>query len=177
MRSSRKQRGGTQENQAYRHSPGNDVLPLPDDSVIATDFATAVWQEDGRDHLHSPVPIVSGRCHVHALAVYVLANSISCSENELRLQTSIMLPDHHKTIALQHLSTTTMNGDQKMVRDTGFEPVTPSVSGRCSTTELTAQFRGFPPGGEARGKPTHCATPFFIRVTQKKSSSHREIAA
>ena len=25
-----------------------------------------------------------------------------------------------------------------MVRDTGFEPVTPSVSGRCSTTELTA---------------------------------------
>jgi hypothetical protein len=26
-----------------------------------------------------------------------------------------------------------------MVRDTGFEPVTPSVSGRCSTTELTAQ--------------------------------------
>ena len=27
-----------------------------------------------------------------------------------------------------------------MVRDTGFEPVTPSVSGRCSTTELTARF-------------------------------------
>lgn len=26
-----------------------------------------------------------------------------------------------------------------MVRDTGFEPVTPSVSGRCSTTELTAR--------------------------------------
>jgi hypothetical protein len=25
-----------------------------------------------------------------------------------------------------------------MVRDTGFEPVTPSVSGKCSTTELTA---------------------------------------
>ena len=25
------------------------------------------------------------------------------------------------------------------MRDTGFEPVTPSVSGRCSTTELTAQ--------------------------------------
>ena len=29
-------------------------------------------------------------------------------------------------------------GDFSMVRDTGFEPVTPSVSGRCSTTELTA---------------------------------------
>ncbi len=27
---------------------------------------------------------------------------------------------------------------EEMVRDTGFEPVTPSVSGRCSTTELTA---------------------------------------
>ncbi len=27
-----------------------------------------------------------------------------------------------------------------MVRDTGFEPVTPSVSGRCSTTELTALY-------------------------------------
>ena len=26
-----------------------------------------------------------------------------------------------------------------MVRDTGFEPVTPSVSRKCSTTELTAQ--------------------------------------
>ena len=26
----------------------------------------------------------------------------------------------------------------KMVRDTGFEPVTPSVSRKCSTTELTA---------------------------------------
>ena len=33
-------------------------------------------------------------------------------------------------------------GDFWMVRDTGFEPVTPSVSGRCSTTELTAhEFR------------------------------------
>ncbi len=29
---------------------------------------------------------------------------------------------------------------QRIVRDTGFEPVTPSVSGRCSTTELTALF-------------------------------------
>src|SRR5436189_110638 len=28
---------------------------------------------------------------------------------------------------------------QEMVRDTGFEPVTPSVSRKCSTTELTAQ--------------------------------------
>jgi hypothetical protein len=27
-----------------------------------------------------------------------------------------------------------------MVRDTGFEPVTPSVSRKCSTTELTAQL-------------------------------------
>lgn len=28
---------------------------------------------------------------------------------------------------------------EKMVRDSGFEPLTPSVSGKCSTTELTAQ--------------------------------------
>lgn len=28
-----------------------------------------------------------------------------------------------------------------MVRDRGLEPLTPSVSGRCSTTELTAQQR------------------------------------
>ena len=33
--------------------------------------------------------------------------------------------------------------DSGMVRDTGFEPVTPSVSGRCSTTELTALYRLF----------------------------------
>src|SRR6185369_6664199 len=31
-----------------------------------------------------------------------------------------------------------------MVRDTGFEPVTPSVSRKCSTTELTAQPLGQP---------------------------------
>ena len=31
-----------------------------------------------------------------------------------------------------------------MVRDTGFEPVTPSVSGKCSTTELTAQAANRP---------------------------------
>ena len=28
-----------------------------------------------------------------------------------------------------------------MVRDRGFEPLTPSVSRKCSTTELTAQNR------------------------------------
>ncbi len=28
-----------------------------------------------------------------------------------------------------------------MVRDTGFEPVTPAVSRQCSTTELTARVR------------------------------------
>ena len=29
-------------------------------------------------------------------------------------------------------------GSPKMVRDRGFEPLTPSVSRKCSTTELTA---------------------------------------
>lgn len=29
---------------------------------------------------------------------------------------------------------------QKMVRDAGFEPATPTVSVWCSTTELTAHF-------------------------------------
>jgi hypothetical protein len=32
----------------------------------------------------------------------------------------------------------------KMVRDRGFEPLTPSVSRKCSTTELTAQPGGMP---------------------------------
>ena len=31
----------------------------------------------------------------------------------------------------------------EMVRDTGFEPVTPTVSRWCSTAELTAHSRGF----------------------------------
>jgi hypothetical protein len=29
--------------------------------------------------------------------------------------------------------------EREMVRDRGFEPLTPSVSRKCSTTELTAQ--------------------------------------
>jgi hypothetical protein len=33
-------------------------------------------------------------------------------------------------------------GAIKMVRDTGFEPVTPAVSRQCSTTELTAHWGG-----------------------------------
>gem|GEM_PF-4227420 len=61
-----------------------------------------------------------------------------------------------------------------MVRDTGFEPVTPSVSGRCSTTELTAQCR-FPFGvREARmGKEQH-AIPF---LTEKKRREIRRSPA
>ncbi len=49
----------------------------------------------------------------------------------------------------------------EMVRDTGFEPVTPSVSGRCSTTELTAHCQK--PSGvrEARMDRRRHATPFF----------------
>ena len=39
-----------------------------------------------------------------------------------------------------------------MVRDTGFEPVTPSVSGRCSTTELTALSYEFLRGAKLWGK-------------------------
>src|SRR5689334_11325739 len=31
-----------------------------------------------------------------------------------------------------------MRNEEKMVRDRGFEPLTPSVSRKCSTTELTA---------------------------------------
>src|SRR5688572_16884859 len=38
----------------------------------------------------------------------------------------------------------------RMVRDTGFEPVTPSVSGRCSTAELTAQMDRKSVGGSNR---------------------------
>ena len=42
----------------------------------------------------------------------------------------------HKGVSSRPKSPARKNG--RMVRDTGFEPVTPSVSGRCSTTELTA---------------------------------------
>ena len=41
----------------------------------------------------------------------------------------------------------------KMVRDTGFEPVTPTVSRWCSTTELTARtgLRGWERKAYSRG--------------------------
>jgi hypothetical protein len=46
------------------------------------------------------------------------------------------------------------HGINKMVRDTGFEPVTPTVSMWCSTTELTAHgsflFSIFSPVLQAR---------------------------
>ena len=47
-----------------------------------------------------------------------------------------------------------------MVRDTGFEPVTPSVSGRCSTTELTAQVDGLV-GGAVLDTRLRLGNPFF----------------
>lgn len=51
----------------------------------------------------------------------------------------------------------------EMVRDTGFEPVTPSVSGRCSTTELTAlSFPAFAGGRETWVDTDRDAIPFFI---------------
>ena len=40
-------------------------------------------------------------------------------------------------VSLRGLNGSSIHG---VVRDTGFEPVTPSVSGRCSTTELTARI-------------------------------------
>ena len=46
-----------------------------------------------------------------------------------------------------------------MVRDTGFEPVTPSVSGRCSTTELTAL--GLPSGQRMYGQPRGVGNLFY----------------
>lgn len=56
-----------------------------------------------------------------------------------------------------------------MVRDTGFEPVTPTVSRWCSTTELTAHglvgFEGQPPrrGRRLGGVPAGCKC-FFHQV-------------
>ncbi len=51
----------------------------------------------------------------------------------------------------------------KMVRDTGFEPVTPSVSGRCSTTELTAQILFLASTREARLGVVVDAIPFLSK--------------
>lgn len=52
-----------------------------------------------------------------------------------------------------------------MVRDTGFEPVTPSVSGRCSTTELTALDLSSG-GGECMTVAAALATSFIDRAAQ-----------
>lgn len=49
-----------------------------------------------------------------------------------------------------------------MVRDTGFEPVTPSVSGRCSTTELTAQTGHAHLGRAKLGRGQHEMQPLFL---------------
>ena len=45
-----------------------------------------------------------------------------------------------------------------MVRDTGFEPVTPSVSRKCSTTELTAH----PTDGQTRKLQYALASAFSL---------------
>ena len=50
-----------------------------------------------------------------------------------------------------------------MVRDTGFEPVTPSVSGRCSTTELTALCRAFCSGAAKLVSNPLGRQPLFTR--------------
>src|SRR5690606_24436836 len=64
----------------------------------------------------------------------------------------------------------------EMVRDTGVAPVTPSVSGRCSTTELTAleevSLRAAKLGGNRSA-----AQPLFHRTSPKKSRAIPEIAA
>lgn len=50
--------------------------------------------------------------------------------------------------------------DSGMVRDTGFEPVTPSVSGRCSTTELTAHSEAHLRAAKLVSK-SHFTQPLF----------------
>ena len=46
-----------------------------------------------------------------------------------------------------------------MVRDTGIEPVTPTVSRWCSTAELTAHV--YPGRGRENGKPIRRMQPLF----------------
>ena len=60
-----------------------------------------------------------------------------------------------------------------MVRDTGFEPVTPSVSGRCSTTELTA-LGPFCPGRAKLGWTRAGMQPLFWM--KKRREIHRSPA-
>ena len=59
-----------------------------------------------------------------------------------RLQREI--PEQNRSLVLndRKIRPVSPNGSQeeeKVVRGRGFEPLTPSVSGRCSTTELTAR--------------------------------------
>jgi hypothetical protein len=80
----------------------------------------------------------------------------------------------------------------EMVRDRGFEPLTPSVSRKCSTTELTAQpwlkdreeplifvvFRQFREGTNL-AIPDHPASgkvPEFNRATWKTELRHAEFS-
>jgi hypothetical protein len=56
-----------------------------------------------------------------------------------------------------------------MVRDTGFEPVTPSVSGRCSTTELTARSEALLRAAKLVSK-SHFTQPLF--QSKRKNFTH-----
>ena len=52
---------------------------------------------------------------------------------------------------LRYIRVRTHRNGELTVRDTGIEPVTPSVSGKCSTAELIALAFKFSHGGELRG--------------------------
>ena len=52
---------------------------------------------------------------------------------------------------LRYIRVRTHRKGELTVRDTGIEPVTPSVSGKCSTAELIALAFKFSHGGELRG--------------------------
>jgi hypothetical protein len=76
-------------------------------------------------------------------------------------------------------------GASRMVRDRGLEPLTPSVSGKCSTTELTAPPAFDPPPGawyrtstEVWGTTAPCASRFCCSarphaVTRALNTAHR----
>ena len=77
-------------------------------------------------------------------------------------ETRSFVPDDGKSTAgFVRRSQPWRSGDGvTMVRDTGFEPVTPSVSGRCSTTELTARCH-HRPGREKLGRRDRRMQPLF----------------
>jgi len=65
----------------------------------------------------------------------------------------------------------------EMVRDTGIEPVTPSVSGRCSTAELTAHVDSAAGGGRLVPGTAGMQSNFWVPGVSENPAAARNLSA